>query len=157
MKKRLNIGLVGLGCVGSAVVKILQENQEIIKDRAGVGIVIKKAVVRDVKKYKGYAFEISNDLESLIEDEGIDIVVELMGGVEAPYLLAKKTLAKQKAFVTANKAMLAYHRYELEQIAKNTPIGFEASVCGGIPIIKALKDGLSANHILSFKGILNGT
>lgn len=90
MKKRLNIGLVGLGCVGSAVAKILQENQEIIKDRAGVGIGIKKAVVRDVKKYKGYAFEISNDLESLIEDEEIDIVVELMGGVEAPYLLAKK-------------------------------------------------------------------
>ena len=86
MKKRLNIGLVGLGCVGSAVAKILQENQEIIKDRAGVGIGIKKAVVRDVKKHKGYPFEISNDLESLIEDEEIDIVVELMGGVEAPYL-----------------------------------------------------------------------
>lgn len=86
----MNIGLVGLGCVGSAVAKILQENQEIIKDRAGVEIMIKKAVVRDVKKHKGYPFEISNDLESLIEDEEIDIIVELMGGVEAPYLLAKK-------------------------------------------------------------------
>ncbi len=90
MKKRLNVGLVGLGCVGSAVAKILQENQEIIKDRAGVEIKIKKAVVRDVKKHKDYAFEISDDLESLIEDKEIDIVVELMGGVEAPYLLAKK-------------------------------------------------------------------
>ncbi|AFI04563.1 homoserine dehydrogenase [Helicobacter cetorum] len=157
MKKRLCVGIVGLGCVGSAVVKILEDNKEIIRDRAGVEIVIKKAIVRDVEKYQGYPFEISNDLESLVEDTEIDIVIELMGGVEVPYELAKKTLVKQKAFVTANKAMLAYHRYELEQIAQNTPIGFEASVCGGIPVIKALKDGLSANHILSLKGILNGT
>ncbi|WP_104713730.1 homoserine dehydrogenase [Helicobacter cetorum] len=157
MKKRLCVGIVGLGCVGSAVVKILEDNKEIIRDRAGVEIVIKKAIVRDVEKYKDYPFEISNDLESLVEDTEIDIVIELMGGVEVPYELAKKTLAKQKAFVTANKAMLAYHRYELEQIAQNTPIGFEASVCGGIPVIKALKDGLSANHILSLRGILNGT
>ncbi|WP_104761251.1 homoserine dehydrogenase [Helicobacter cetorum] len=157
MKKRLCVGIVGLGCVGSAVVKILEDNKEIIRDRAGVEIVIKKAIVRDVEKYQGYSFEISNNLQDLIQDDEIDIVIELIGGVEVPYELAKKTLAKQKAFVTANKAMLAYHRYELEQIAQNTPIGFEASVCGGIPVIKALKDGLSANHILSLRGILNGT
>jgi homoserine dehydrogenase len=80
-----------------------------------------------------------------------------MGGVEEPYKVVKKALENGKAVVTANKALLAYHRYELQEIAKDIPFEYEASVAGGIPIITALKDGLSANHIDSIQGILNGT
>lgn len=155
--KKIEYRACGFRVRGARSLKSYKKIKKSLKTEPAWELKLKKRWCEALKKHKGYPFEISDDLESLIEDKEIDIVVELMGGVEAPYLLAKKTLAKQKAFVTANKAMLAYHRYELEQTAKNTPIGFEASVCGGIPIIKALKDGLSANHILSFKGILNGT
>jgi len=80
-----------------------------------------------------------------------------MGGVEEPYRVVKEALKRGKAVVTANKALLAYHRYELQEIAKDTPLMYEASTAGGIPIIGALKSGLSANHILSIQGIMNGT
>ncbi|PAF44520.1 homoserine dehydrogenase [Helicobacter sp. 11S02596-1] len=157
MGKILNIGIIGVGTVGISVIKTLEENKEIICARTGVDIRVKKGVVRDLKKPRDLTIPLSTDIEDIINDKEIDVVVELMGGIEAAYEVAKKALTNQKALVTANKAMLAYHRYELQQIAGNAPIGFEASVCGGIPIIKALKDGLSANHILSLSGILNGT
>ena len=156
MQKQLKIGLIGVGVVGSAVAKILQQNQKIITARTGVEIVIKKGIVKDLSKHKDAIIPLSDNADEVLYDNEIDVIVELMGGVQDAYNIAKIALSQHKAFVTANKAMLAYHRYELEQLAK-TPIGFEASVCGGIPIIKALKDGLSANHILAIRGILNGT
>lgn len=156
MQKQLKIGLIGVGVVGNAVAKILQQNKDIITARTGVEIVIKKGIVRDINKHKNAIIPLSENPNDILYDNEIDVIVELMGGVETAYNIAKIALSQNKAFVTANKAMLAYHRYELEQLAK-TPIGFEASVCGGIPIIKALKDGLSANHILAIRGILNGT
>ncbi|PAF48036.1 homoserine dehydrogenase [Helicobacter sp. 12S02634-8] len=155
--KNLNIGIIGVGTVGESVVKILEENREIIRARAGVNLVVKKGVVKNPNKPRGVNIPLSTDIDDIIYDPQIDVVVELMGGVDTAYIVAKKTLEHKKSLVTANKAMLAYHRYELQEIAGATPIGFEASVCGGIPIIKALKDGLSANHILGLKGILNGT
>ncbi|WP_104721751.1 homoserine dehydrogenase [Helicobacter mesocricetorum] len=157
-KKQLNIGLIGLGVVGSSVAKILKNNQELIAARAGCNIIVKSGVVRDISKARGdFDFPITARVEDVLEDKEIDIVVELAGGVEVAFEIAKKALFASKPLVTANKAMLAYHRYELEQIAGNLPIGFEASVAGGIPIIKALRDGLGANHILSIYGIINGT
>ncbi|MGZ8546117.1 MAG: homoserine dehydrogenase, partial [Sulfuricurvum sp.] len=93
----------------------------------------------------------------ILNDPEIDIVVELMGGVELPFELLKAALKNGKAVVTANKALLAYHRYELQEIAGEIPFEFEASVAGGIPIICALREGLSANHILTIMGIMNGT
>lgn len=156
MQKQLKIGLIGMGVVGSAVAKILQQNKDIITARTGVEIVVKRGIVRDIKKHKNASIPLSQNVDEVLYDNEIDVIVELMGGVEKAYNIAKIALSQNKAFVTANKAMLAYHRYELEQMAK-TPIGFEASVCGGIPIIKALKDGLSANHILAIRAILNGT
>lgn len=156
MQKQLKIGLIGVGVVGSAVAKILQQNQKIITARTGVEIIIKKGIVKDLSKHKDAIIPLSDNADEVLYDNEIDVIVELMGGVQDAYNIAKIALSQHKAFVTANKAMLAYHRYELEQLAK-TPIGFEASVCGGIPIIKALKDGLSANHILAIRGILNGT
>ena len=154
--KQINVAIIGVGVVGSSVIEILEENRDIITARTGVRIVPKLGIARNLKN-KNVNIPLSNDIESALNNEEIDMIVELMGGVELPYKIALKALEKKKAFVTANKAMLAYHRQELESRAKGTPIGFEASVCGGIPIIKILRDGLCANHILSIRGIMNGT
>ncbi len=159
--KKLNIGIIGIGVVGSAVVRILEQNKALISARAGVEFVIKKGVVRDLQKAKKLRIleesKLSTDLDSVLEDKEIDIVIELMGGVELAYEVAKKALQNNKALITANKAMLAYYRYDLANIAKELPIGFEASVGGGIPIVRTLKDSLVSNHILAIRGILNGT
>lgn len=157
MMKDINIGIIGVGVVGSSVVKILEENKEIISARAGVNLVVKKGVVKNLNKTRNINIPLYENPDEILNDKEIDIVIELMGGVQEAYEIAKKALQNKKALITANKAMLAYHRYDLQQIANDIPIGFEASVCGGIPIIKALKDGLGANHILALKGILNGT
>ncbi|RAX54186.1 homoserine dehydrogenase [Helicobacter sp. 16-1353] len=158
MNKTINVGIIGVGVVGSAVVLLLEQNREVISARAGANIVIKKGVVRDRSKTdERVKIPLTNDINDILDDDEIDIVLELMGGIDLAYEVAQKALKNKKAFVTANKAMLAYHRYDLQQIANNTPIGFEASVAGGIPIIKALRDGLSANHIIGIRGILNGT
>jgi len=153
----IKVGIIGVGTVGSSVVKILQKNKDIITARAGKEIVPVKGVVKNLKKDRNLDIKLSDNIDDILEDESIDIVVELMGGIEEAFSVVKKALAKGKSVVTANKAMLAYHRYELQQSSKKLPVGFEASVAGGIPIIKALREGLSANHIESIKGIMNGT
>ncbi|MFK5881621.1 MAG: homoserine dehydrogenase [Sulfurospirillum sp.] len=153
----IKVGIVGVGTVGSSVVKILQKNRDIITARAGKEITPVLGVVKNLGKDRGLDMPLSNDVDDILNDESIDVVVELMGGVDEAFKVVKKALGKGKAVVTANKAMLAYHRYELQQSANRQAIGFEASVAGGIPIIKALREGLSANHINSIKGIMNGT
>lgn len=153
----IRIGIIGVGTVGRSVVKILEENAGIISARAGDEIVVKRGVVRDLEKVRDLNILLSQNPEDIINDPEIDIVVELMGGVEEPFRILKSALASGKAVVTANKALLAYHRYELQEIAGDIPFEFEASVAGGIPIISALREGLSANHILSIMGIMNGT
>jgi homoserine dehydrogenase len=153
----LKIAILGVGTVGSSVVQILKDNSEVIKARAGVEIVPVLGVVNNLAKTRDVDIPLTDDVNVALNDENIDLIVELMGGVEKPYEIVKTALAKGKAVVTANKALLAYHRYELEEIAKDVPFEFEASVAGGIPIINALREGLSANHILSIKGIINGT
>lgn len=151
------VGVIGVGTVGRAVVQILEENKSIISARSGDEIVVKSGVVRDLSKVSDLTISLSQDPYDIVNDPEIDIVVELMGGVELPFEIVKKALQNGKAVVTANKALLAYHRYELQEIAGDIPFEFEASVAGGIPIINALRDGLSANHILSIMGIMNGT
>ncbi len=153
----IKIGIIGVGTVGSSVIKILQKNRDIITARAGKEIIPALGVVKNLDKDRGVDIPLSNDIDDILNDDSIDVVVELMGGVDEAFEVVKKALAKGKAVVTANKAMLAYHRYELQQSANRNAIGFEASVAGGIPIIKALREGLSANHIKSIKGIMNGT
>ena len=154
--KTINIGIIGLGTVGSAVVELLLANKDVISARAGANIIIKKGVAKDISKLKSQ-IPLSQNIDDILDDDEISVVIELMGGVEQAYAVAKKALQKGKAFITANKAMLAYHRYDLMSVADDAIIGFEASVAGGIPIIKALRDGLSANHIQNIRGILNGT
>jgi homoserine dehydrogenase len=153
----LRVGIIGLGTVGSSVVKILQENEKIITARAGVKIIPFMGVARNLEKHKDLNIILSDNIDDILEDDSIDIVVELIGGIEKAYEILKKALKNGKSVVTANKALLAYHRYELQEIANGQGFGFEASVAGGIPIIKSLREGLSANQILSIKGILNGT
>ncbi|WP_298693013.1 homoserine dehydrogenase, partial [uncultured Sulfuricurvum sp.] len=151
------VGVIGVGTVGRAVVQILEENKNIISARAGDEIVVKSGVVRNLSKVSDLSISLSQNPQDILNDPEIDIVVELMGGVDLPLEIVKKALQNGKAVVTANKALLAYHRYELQEIAGDIPFEFEASVAGGIPIINALRDGLSANHILSIMGIMNGT
>jgi len=153
----IRVGVIGAGTVGRAVIDILRENRSIISARSGDEIVVKSAVVRNLEKAADLNVALSQDPYDILNDPEIDIVVELMGGIELPFELLKAALASGKAVVTANKALLAYHRYELQEIAGEIPFEFEASVAGGIPIINALRDGLSANHILSIMGIMNGT
>jgi len=153
----MNIAILGVGTVGEAVAKILLQNKKLIAARCGEDIVPVIGVVRNLSKKRDVAIPLTDDMDSVLEREDIDVFVELMGGVEEPFRVVSKILERKKAVVTANKALLAYHRYALQNLAQNTPFGFEASVAGGIPIIRALREGLSANHILSINGILNGT
>ncbi len=153
----MNIAILGVGTVGEAVAKILLQNKKLIAARCGEEIVPVIGVVRNLNKKRDVAIPLTDDIDSVIRRDDIDVFVELMGGVEEPFRVVSQILERKKAVVTANKALLAYHRYALQNLAQNTPFGFEASVAGGIPIIRALREGLSANHILSINGILNGT
>ena len=156
-KSMIKVGIIGVGTVGTSVAEILRDNADVISARAGVDIVVKSGVVKNLNKERGLDIVITDNVDDVLNDPEIDIVVELMGGVEEPFEVVKKALNAGKAVVTANKALLAYHRYELQDIAKNIAFEYEASVAGGIPIINALRDGLSANHIESIMGIMNGT
>ncbi len=153
----IRVGIIGVGTVGESVANILQKNKALISARAGKEIVVVKGAVRTLERERNVDIPLTDSVDEILEDESIDIVVELMGGIDAPYQIIKKALSKGKAVVTANKALLAYHRFDLQEIAGDIPIGYEASVAGGIPIINALKVGLSANQITAIQGIMNGT
>ncbi len=153
----VKIGILGVGTVGASVANILENNADILEARAGKKMVVKHGVVKNMGKERGVNITLSDNPMDIINDPEIDIVVELMGGVEEPYALVKKALENGKAVVTANKALLAYHRYELQEIAGDIPLMYEASTAGGIPIIGALRNGLASNHVESIQGIMNGT
>jgi len=152
----IKIGIVGVGTVGESVVKILEDNKDIITARSGKEIVVKSGVVRNLNKKRDVNIKLTDNYLDITTDSEIDIVVELMGGVDEAYKVVKSAIENNKSVVTANKALLAYHRFELQEMS-DKPFEYEASVAGGIPIIKALREGLSANHIESIKGIINGT
>lgn len=154
-KDNINVALLGYGTVGAAVCEALLDNAELIKAHCGKEI---KPVIALARTPKPNArIPVTINLAEILARDDIDIFVEVMGGIDAPFEVVRQILAKNKPVITANKAMLAYHRYELENLAQNTFFGYEASVAGGIPIIQILKEGLSANNILSIKAILNGT
>ncbi|TBR79571.1 homoserine dehydrogenase [Campylobacter novaezeelandiae] len=151
----MRVAILGYGTVGSNVAKVLIENEKIIKARCGQSITPVIALARHAKK--DALIPITSDINEILNFKDIDVFVELMGGIELPFQIISGLLKRKKNVVTANKALLAYHRYELETLAKDLAFGYEASVAGGIPIIKVLKEGLSANNIINIKGILNGT
>ncbi|MBL0702445.1 MAG: homoserine dehydrogenase [Sulfurospirillum sp.] len=153
----IKVGIIGVGTVGASVVKILKDNSDIIEARSGKKIVPVVGIVRNISRNRGVSIPLSTNVDDVLKNDDIDVVIELMGGVNEPLKVIKNALENGKSVVTANKALLAYHRYALQDIAGERALGFEASVAGGIPIIKALREGLSANHIESIKGIMNGT
>jgi len=159
--KKINIGLLGFGTVGSGVATILNNNQYDISIRTGSNINIKKALVRNLLKERPSSKQIvfTDNPEEIINDPEIDIIVEVMGGIEPARSYIIRALQKGKHVVTANKDLLALHGDELFQIAEQNKreLCFEASVAGGIPIIAAIKQSLTANRISSIMGIINGT
>ncbi len=154
--------MIGLGTVGSGALRILQENADLIRHRVGVPIEVTKIAVRDLKRDRGLKLPqgvLTDNPASIVEDPNIDIVVELIGGYEPAKDLILRAIARGKHVVTANKALLAVHGPEIHEAARraSVSIGFEGSVGGGIPVIKALREALAGNRILSIYGIINGT
>jgi homoserine dehydrogenase len=160
--KPIQVGLMGLGNVGGGVFEVLRRNQEEIQRRAGRGIEVTMVSRRDVAKAKalvGDAAQVVADPRAVIANPNIDIVVELIGGYDLARELVLEAIAAGKHVVTANKALLAVHGTEIFAAAhaKGVMVAFEAAVAGGIPIIKALREGLTANRIDWIAGIINGT
>ncbi|NCU66629.1 homoserine dehydrogenase [Acidovorax sp. 210-6] len=160
--KPIQVGLLGIGTVGSGVFNVLRRNQEEIRRRAGRGIEIAMVADLDVERARsvvGEGVQVVNDARAVIANPDIDIVIELIGGYGIAKALVLEAIAAGKHVVTANKALLAVHGTEIFSAAsaKGVMVAFEAAVAGGIPIIKALREGLTANRIQWIAGIINGT
>lgn len=160
--KPIQVGVMGLGTVGSGVFDVLQRNQEEIKRRAGRGIEVTMVSRRNTAAAQavvGKHVKVVADAREIIRNPDIDIVVELIGGYTLAKELVLEAIAAGKHVVTANKALLAVHGTEIfaAASAKGVMVAFEAAVAGGIPIIKALREGLTANRIQWIAGIINGT
>ncbi len=156
----VNVGLLGVGTVGSGVVKILTQNADIIKKRLGFELNLKKVYSNSIREDVVNLLEgkIASSVDELFDDD-IDIVVELIGGTTFAKDFILKAIESKKSVVTANKALLAEFGYEIfsKAFENKVDVGYEASVAGGIPIIKAIKESLGANNIKSIKAIVNGT
>ncbi|HQT32115.1 MAG TPA: homoserine dehydrogenase [Thiobacillus sp.] len=159
--KPINVGLLGLGTVGGGTLTVLRRNAEEITRRAGREIRVVRAAVRDLEKAKALAGDLllTTDPFDVVDDPDIDIVVELIGGLEPARELVLQAIANGKHVVTANKHLVAKYGNEIFAAAqaKGVMVAFEAAVAGGIPIIKALREGLTANRIEWLAGIINGT
>ncbi|MCD6707939.1 MAG: homoserine dehydrogenase [Thiobacillus sp.] len=159
--KPINVGLLGLGTVGGGTLTVLRRNAEEISRRAGREIRVVRAAVRDLEKARALAGDLplTTNPFDVVDDPAIDIVVELIGGLEPARELVMQAIANGKHVVTANKHLVAKHGNEIFAAAqaKGVMVAFEAAVAGGIPIIKALREGLTANRIEWLAGIINGT
>ncbi len=156
----MNVAVMGYGTVGSGVVEILHENREEISKRAGFPIEVKKVLVRrDFSRDSLISDITTKDYMDIVNDEDIDIVVEAMGGLEPAYTYVKAMLNAKKHVTTSNKALVAEYGHELMEIARENSVNFqmEASVAGGIPIIRPLAENLSGEKIELIEGIINGT
>ncbi len=160
--KPIQIGLIGFGTVGTGVARLLTEQQELLTRRLGAPLVLKKVADQDLSRPRPVALPadmLTTRVEDILDDPEIEIVVELIGGTIAARGYVMEAIARGKHVVTANKALLAHHGNDLlaAAAAAGVEVAFEASVCGGIPIILALRQGLTANRVLELFGILNGT
>ncbi len=161
-QKKIGLGLLGLGTVGSGVVKILQSEGRAIEEKTGLKIAVRKICVRSLSKKRAASVSrsiLTTRAKDVIQDPSVDIVVELMGGIHPAKDLLLQAMENGKQVVTANKALLAEQGEEIYRQASRHSrlLGIEASVCGGIPIVQALRDGLASNNISQFLGIVNGT
>jgi homoserine dehydrogenase len=163
MTRPLSVAVAGLGTVGGGVLKLLRDNADVVSARAGRPIAVTAVSARDRSKDRGApiaGLRWYDDPVALASDPGVDVVVELIGGSDGPArALAEASIGAGKPLVTANKALLAVHGAELASLAeaRGVPLAFEAAVAGGIPVIKALREGLAGNRISFVAGILNGT
>ena len=160
--KPVKVGLLGLGTVGGGTIEVLRRNQEEIARRAGRGIAIITAAARDPGKARACPVEgirLTADPYAVVDDAEVEIVCELIGGIEPARDLVLRAIANGKHVVTANKALIALYGNEIFAAAsgKGVMVAFEAAVAGGIPIIKAIREGLSGNRISTVAGIINGT
>ncbi len=158
----INVGLLGIGTVGGGTFEVLARNQEEITRRAGRGIVISMVADKDLKRARklvGKTAKVTDDAFKVVADPDVDIVIELIGGTKIARELVMTAIANGKHVVTANKALLANYGNEIFAAARKhgVIVAFEAAVAGGIPIIKALREGLTANRIEWIAGIINGT
>lgn len=159
---KIAVGIIGFGTVGTGTAKILLENSNLIKKRTGIDFALKKIADLDIKRDRGIKVPegvLTTDANALISDPDIDIVVELIGGIRPAKDFMFQAIKNKKHVVTANKALLATEGNEIfaEAEKNGVEVGFEASVAGGIPIIKVLREGLVANNIVAVYGIINGT
>ena len=162
MDQAVNVGLIGFGTVGTGVVKILQNSADIIARRVGRPVVLAKIADLDITTDRGIAVsseKLTTNVKDILDNPDIDIVVELIGGHEPAKRFILQALSSRKGVVTANKALLADYGEEVFQAAcqAKSDLGFEASVGGGIPIIRSLSEGLAGNRVDSIMGIMNGT
>ncbi|WP_186576404.1 homoserine dehydrogenase [Aquibacillus kalidii] len=160
--KEINVGLCGLGTVGTGVVKILQDHGNEIKYKVGSEITVKKVLVHDINKKRDVVIDpewLTTDPKELVDNPEIDVIIEVMGGIEDTNLLMERALKNKKHIVTANKDLMAVHGQQLLKLAKanNCDIFYDASVAGGIPILRSLSDGLASDKIQKIMGIVNGT
>jgi homoserine dehydrogenase len=160
--QKINVGIIGFGTVGSGTVEILLNNRELIANRVGSEIIVKKIADLDLDTDRNIRLEpgiLTADASEIIDDPDIDIVAELIGGLEKSRDYILEAIKKGKHVVTANKALLAEYGQEIYRAAEenNVSLAFEASVGGGIPVIRSLREGLPANNIRTIMGILNGT
>ncbi len=158
----LKIGLAGFGNVGAGVYKNIEKNRHLLRERTGREMIVTRVAVRDLTKTRPVELPadiVTTDLADLTSDEDIDVIVELIGGIDQAFELVKTSLENGKVVVTGNKALLAERGQELFAIAEKhgRPIYYEAAVAGGIPIIKTVQESLIGNHIQSVAGIINGT
>ena len=154
-----NIAILGFGTVGSGVYEVIKENNALLKQKTGEDIAVKK--ILDIREFAGSEWEslVVHDIKEIIEDNDIDVVVETMGGTSPAFEFVRGALLSGKHVTTSNKALVAAHGTELLKIAreKNVNFFFEASVGGGIPVIRPLNYSLTAEEIIEIQGILNGT
>lgn len=160
--REIGVGLLGLGNVGAGVVRLLADNEKAIEARLGAKLVVKSAAVRDLERERRAAVDpkiLTTDAASVSGRDDVEIVCELIGGVTQARELVLKAIADKKQVVTANKALLAEHGDEIYTAAEaqGVDLYYEAAVCGGIPIIRALREGLASDRIESIAGIVNGT
>jgi homoserine dehydrogenase len=158
----INVGIIGFGTVATGTVRILLKNSDILQERLGFAIKLKRIAVRDIHKQRGVEVSekmLTTDVNAVLDDPDIHIVVELIGGINPAKDFILKAIKNGKHVVTANKALLATEGNEIFNAAQKAgvEIGFEASVAGGIPIIKVIREGLVANRIKAIYGIINGT
>lgn len=166
-RESIRLGLLGCGVVGQGVLKILHDNRESIQERLGVPLSVQRIAVRDIHKTRNQVSGLpdavlsllTTDIGSVVNDPEVDIVIEVMGGIDTAASAIASALKLGKSVVTANKALLAEQGQELLQLgrAHNADLYFEAAVAGGVPIIRVLREALASDEIISIQGIVNGT